>query len=314
MKQPLVSVIVPVYNGDLWIQDCIDSILAQNLTDFELLLVNDGSADRTEVICRQVRDSRVRYVCQAHQGVSLAREHGLRLARGVYIAFVDADDTIAPDYLHIMTAAMEQQAACDLVCCNSTDNRSYETDITHTDRYITDRQEIIQDYFSHKRYAFCIWGKLFRRELLEQIHFPDMIYAEDTYVLHTYLRECKMVRLISYAGYCYRDNPDGAMHRKMTLRSVLDLLRCSRLICEEWTNSDSALREPAIKQLTDHLFYVLLFLSEQNVRSTIWEDTFLTLPLSVISKSTKGRILLLYRRHPRLVSHILRQYRKWKGE
>ncbi len=101
MKSPTISVIVPVYNAESTLQRCVDSILAQTFEDFELILINDGSKDQSGDICDEyaAKDSRVKVIHKPNGGVSSARNAGLRIAHGEYIAFIDSDDYIDNDYL-----------------------------------------------------------------------------------------------------------------------------------------------------------------------------------------------------------------------
>ncbi len=104
MKNPAVSVIVPVYNVEPYLARCLDSILAQTFTDFELLLIDDGSPDRCGEICDEYpgKDNRVRVFHQPNAGVSCARNKGLDVAKGHYVVFVDSDDYVLPSYLHAL--------------------------------------------------------------------------------------------------------------------------------------------------------------------------------------------------------------------
>ncbi len=101
MKSPTISVIVPVYNAEKTLRRCVDSILAQTFEDFELILINDGSKDQSGDICDEyaAKDSRVKTIHKTNGGVSSARNAGLRIAQGEYIAFIDSDDYIDNDYL-----------------------------------------------------------------------------------------------------------------------------------------------------------------------------------------------------------------------
>lgn len=100
-KYPEISIIVPVYQVEKYLNECIDSILAQTFTDFELILVDDGSPDNCPALCDAAakRDSRVRVIHKQNGGVSTARNAGLDAAQGNWIAFVDSDDTVEPEYL-----------------------------------------------------------------------------------------------------------------------------------------------------------------------------------------------------------------------
>ena len=106
----MISVIIPVYNTEQYLPRCIDSVLASAYQEFEILLVNDGSTDHSPDICRQYagKDSRIRLINQKNQGVSAARNRGIDASTGDWIVFLDSDDRISPDFLH-MVAQEEYQ-------------------------------------------------------------------------------------------------------------------------------------------------------------------------------------------------------------
>ena len=120
----MISVIIPVYNGEKYISECIESVLKQTFRDFEIIVINDGSTDNTAEICRKFKN--IRYFYQENKGVSKAREKGLQVSKGEYITFIDSDDTIKSDFLETMLCEMEN---CDIVCCNSIDEIEYKSDI-----------------------------------------------------------------------------------------------------------------------------------------------------------------------------------------
>ena len=112
-KQVKISIIVPVYNVEGYLPACLESILAQTFSDFEVILINDGSADRSAKICREFaqKDERIRLVTQENKGQALARNLGLDYAQGEYITFIDADDRVASHYLAALyEAALAQDA------------------------------------------------------------------------------------------------------------------------------------------------------------------------------------------------------------
>ena len=280
--------IIPVYNGEKYISECIESVLKQTFRDFELIVVNDGSTDDTAEICRKF--DKVRYFYQSNQGVSKSREKGLQMAKGEFITFIDSDDKVKADFLEIMLKEMQDN---DAVCCNSVDEFAYKNDIyIHEDETLTDRKRIFRDYFSSKRYTTCIWGKLFKKSILEKIEFCDMEYAEDTLVVQRYFGMCGKIRLLKYAGYFYRDNENGKMHGFMGLNEKLDMLKCSLYICEE------CMKYPCISakakgRLTGSLFDLWVHF---DVKNEITEKAF---ALSD-KKSIKGMMLILYRHFPKI--------------
>ena len=304
MGFPLVSVIVPFYNAEKTIGKCIQSILSQNFKDFELIFLNDGSTDDTEIVCKSFNDDRIKYFYHDNIGVSLTRQKGLLISKGKYITFIDSDDTVRSDYLKIMVKEMENNDY-DIICCNSSDSIKYDTDIYHKDMIITDISSVYKDYFSQKRYAFCIWGKLFKRNLLADISFPDMSYAEDTFVIHQYFKKCRNIRLLSYAGYIYRDNPEGIMHNENDSQAE-ELLKCNLFICGECIGKFPELKETAEQKLISNMFYALLRLSFN--RKTSINNGFELLDKHILNRKLKGRILIMYKKHPEFTIKFLKKF------
>ena len=259
----------------------------QTLGDFELIVIDDGSTDDTAEICKKFD---IRYFYQSNQGVSKAREKGLKMAKGEFITFIDSDDKVKADFLEIMLKEIQDN---DVVCCNSVDEFEYKDDIyIHQDEVLTDREQIFKDYFSSKRYTTCIWGKLFKKSILEKIEFSDMEYAEDTLTVQRYFEKCGKIRLLKYSGYFYRDNENGKMHGFMGLYEKLDMLKCSLYICEEYMKYPSVSAK-AKSRLTESLFDLWVHF---DVRNEITEKAF---ALSD-KKSLKGMMLILYRHFPKM--------------
>ena len=117
--KPAISVIVPFYNIEQYVSYCLDSILAQTFRDFELICINDGSKDGTRELLDAYaeKDSRVKVIHQENQGLSAARNNGLQLAAGKYIAFIDGDDAVTPEYLEILYSEAEKSGA-DFAFCD----------------------------------------------------------------------------------------------------------------------------------------------------------------------------------------------------
>ncbi len=279
----MISVIIPVYNGEKYISECIESVLKQTFRDFEIIVINDSSTDNTAEICRKFKN--IRYFYQENKGVSKAREKGLQVSKGEYITFIDSDDTIKSDFLETMLCEMEN---CDIVCCNSIDEIEYKSDIyINEDEILTDKERIYKDYFSLKRYTTCIWGKLFKRSILDKVEFPQMEYAEDTFVVQRYFEICGKIKLLRYAGYFYRDNEHGKMHGFMGVREKLDMLKCSLYICEECIKYPSVV-SMAKRRLTESLFDLLVHFDMKN---EVVEKAFALAE----KRSLKGMALFFYR-------------------
>ena len=179
--EELISIIVPVYNGEKYLEDTIDSILAQTFTNFELWLIDDGSKDGTPHLCDALkeRDSRIQVVHQENKGVSAARNTGLRLARGEYVCFVDGDDYIEPDMLEILYKNAKEFNV-DISCCGilqrRLDGKIYDELCTGERVHISEKEILIEKFFSDPVYREVLYGpvnKLIKRELAQEVGFNE---------------------------------------------------------------------------------------------------------------------------------------------
>ena len=215
-KKPIVSVIVPVYNSEKYVNMLIDSILAQKLKDFELLLVDDGSTDSSPQILDQYveRDCRIKVIHKKNGGVSSARNTGLDNAKGTYIAFVDSDDYMFPDNLQTMVEEIEDY---ELLICNFT--RCERSKISECDNKrrrnktieITGRGKTMSEAIKRMGYpGGAVWNQLFLREIIEKnnLRFENTV-MEDELFSYQYLINVNSLKRIDYEGLAYIYTPDS---------------------------------------------------------------------------------------------------------
>ncbi len=200
----MISVIVPVYNAEKFIKRCIDSILCQTYKSFELVLVNDGSKDRSLDIMQEYadNDSRIKIYSQENKGVAAARNTGLLNSTGDYILYVDSDDWIEPDALErLLTAA---DCNTDIVFCSSDnaetpDSVKSETDIIYEN---WDNKRQILEFIKHKRMSGMLWNKLIKRCLTDGIFFNEKTgYGEDAEFLWQVLKRSQKMILTNEILY-----------------------------------------------------------------------------------------------------------------
>ena len=222
---PLVSMIVPVYNVEAYLSDCIESILRQSLSDFELILVDDCSPDRCGAICDDyaTRDERIRVIHQKNGGVSNARNTGLEQASGRYIAFCDSDDTLHQDFLSTLVNAMEKSEVDSVVSSfdrvfpdgkvspgRSIDNGYY---LFHS---IQEKANYISQQILCKRVGWEVCTRIFRRNIIEQHHirFCESCdnFAEDLGFVLQFTFFSAGEAAVDYHGYRYFQRSGSMMN------------------------------------------------------------------------------------------------------
>ncbi len=225
---PKISVIVPAYKVERYLPRCVDSILAQTFTDFELILVDDGSPDNCGAICDEyaARDSRVRVIHQENAKVSAARNAGIEVCSGQWIAFVDPDDWLHHDYLRILYEAAEKDT--DVVICDClVTSLDVESD-RDLDKVIF-RNASLSDIEQNRIARTRVWGRLVRRSTLDNMRFiPGTEPAEDTCFNELFFRQDMKYRIMDAKLYYYYMRPDSAIHNNMgrgTLNSVEPILQ-----------------------------------------------------------------------------------------
>lgn len=247
IKSNLISVIVPVYNGEAYIDRCVQSVLAQEYGQLELILVDGASTDGTLARCRwwQKRDDRVYVVhTPVNRGVSAGRNTGMQKAKGEYLFFLDADDWLLPDCLRRLYAEIQDErvdiAGCSFNRCTNEDweklarkMKSGEPDglaKEPADRRMTAGEDFLREGIL--RQDTRCWSKLYRRSLVEGHFFrTDYTIGEDMLFLWEVSACADLISSSSYPGYCYYYNPGGTMLRRFR-KSDMDQIRCWQLVLE----------------------------------------------------------------------------------
>lgn len=230
MNNPKICVVVPVYKVEKYLRECVDSILNQTFTEFQVILVDDGSPDACGAICDDYaeKDNRVRVLHKINGGVSSARNSGVnQFIGGCYLTFVDSDDTIPPTAFADMWAEVENHPGVDVVCGQVELEGKAWMDFSGLPDFIDDRQYLSKHYFQSVLPGF-VFGKLIRHELYQNIglHFEEgIISCEDTlwgHELYKYINSLVHCRNVVYH---YRVNEDSVTHNvDLTLNytSILD--------------------------------------------------------------------------------------------
>ena len=232
----MISIIIPVYNTERFIEDCIKSILLQTYSFFELILVDDGSTDNSLHICKRYEkvDKRIKVFSKQNNGVSSTRNFGLARASGDWIMFVDSDDTINPDTLQ----SLVEKVVCNdmIVCCGA----KYD----NGDDYFVFKNLSIEDVdpddLGHVLLYGPPWGKLYNRDIIESnnLRFDESISkSEDTLFFWQYMNCVSNVATTSYMGYNYF-RPQKKMRQSLAnrLTNPFVLLKTESMLSMEYAN------------------------------------------------------------------------------
>lgn len=220
----LISIIVPVWNVDRYLEKCLDSILAQTYTDLQIILIDDGSTDYSGIICDEyaAKDSRIEVVHQKNAGVCHARNAALERVRGEYIGFVDPDDWIKPDMFEYLQRGMEIYSA-DISCCHYFRVCAGQEIYAQGDGndYVYTAHEAVEELVNRFLLRNVFWNKLFKVSLFESITFPEGRIYEGTDMIYRLLLRAEKVVMLGEAKYYYVDNPKSYVNQD-TLKHYCD--------------------------------------------------------------------------------------------
>lgn len=223
---PLISVIVPVYNVAEYLPECVDSIISQTYTNLEIILVDDGSTDDCPRICDAYasKDSRIRVIHKENGGLSDARNAGLDICTGEWIGFVDSDDFIAPNmYQQLYKAAVSQNA--DIAVCQSVryengnfinSNKDKKKEVLHS------KSEMINCMFCGGGQTISVCLKLYKADVFVDIRFPKGLTNEDAFIILDVLDKSSCMAIIPEALYFYRIRSASITNAKKWNENIFD--------------------------------------------------------------------------------------------
>lgn len=242
---PEISVIVPVYNVQEYVGECIESILRQSFTDFELILVNDGSTDASGGICNRYsrRDNRIKVIHKPNGGLSDARNAGMKSASGSFLSFIDSDDTVSAVYLEILYSILKEQGADISQGAFTQEREKFAAKPEKSRLYCFDQKAALHDYLHRRKLYVAAWAKLYKRELFEQVEFPVGKLYEDSFTTYKLISNSSKCVVSEQPVYWHRVNKDSITRssfnpRKLAVLELPDEMRAF------WKgNADEGLRK-----------------------------------------------------------------------
>lgn len=224
MKNDLISIIIPVYKVEKYLEKCIESVLKQTYTNLQIILVDDGSPDNCGKICDEYakKDSRIEVIHKANGGLSDARNVGISKAKGRYIGFVDSDDYIKEDMYEILLNLIKKYDA-DVSICNLYDVIDENECIRNKENGIREysRIDILKEILLDKNIQSYAWNKLYKKELFDEIKYPIGKKYEDIGTTFYLFEKCNKIVVTSEPEYYYLKRADSLVNN-VTESTILD--------------------------------------------------------------------------------------------
>lgn len=317
-----VSVIVPVYNVELYIEQCIVSILNQTLKNIEIIIINDGTLDRSiqniEYLIRE--NSNIKLINKNNGGLSSARNEGIKYARGEYISFIDSDDYILEDFLEKLYNEAKKYDL-DIVCGSHTRILDGKRKITKDrNKLLYTKNAISGEEFLYKQlnlsdYRMEVWDDLYKRDFLikNNLKFRDNLIYEDEEFTPNALLKAKRVKLIDNYGYMYRKIQTGITGKKPTIKNVNSIITILNELKEKFYLVDSEEAKISLSKLILYLLNGLIAtINRSNIENKykLYKDIQINEYIDIINYGTiisfQNKVKFdLLKFMPRLFSYLL---------
>ena len=277
MSAPGVSIIVPVYNSGAFLMDCLETIVGQTMSDFEVLLVDDGSTDDSLAICRRFErhDSRFRVFSQENAGAAAARNLALTNARGEWVMFIDSDDLIEDDCIERLIKVAEVSGS-DIVlggyCTFKSDPFDCETVVPDCDGAYLSPADVLAMILYQDGLDTAPWGKIFRRELFDGVSFPSLRSSEDLATVYKLFLRASCVALVRDSGYRYRQVAGSLSYSKQEAEAWYVMRDAAYEILSRFPE----LYLPCCCRRLSFAFHVFLISDDVSVRRKTWKEIVAT--------------------------------------
>lgn len=299
MKESLVSIVVPIYNVEQYLEECIDSLLHQTYSNIEIILIDDGSTDNSLKICsKYYNNSKIKVIKQENQGVSVARNTGLQNAKGEYIAFVDPDDIVSENYIEIMLKNIEKYQ-CDLLYCKYTNDYEKINKKLTSKRQIKKASYVYEKILKNQGIDGYVWNKLFKMSIIKKyrIKFEEGITIwEDLKFIINYIYRCNKIIFINDILYYYRVRDNSAVNNsKASQKKAEDKVTvCQKLLLED--HKQNVIYTKALKKIYKNVLveYIYQLLVNNKRISPQYEEKIKKIYKDIFGLSFKNIVKLKY--------------------
>lgn len=236
---PLVSIIVPVYNVESTLARCLASLQSQTYHNLEILLIDDGSTDRSGELCDEAAnvDTRIQVIHQENQGLSAARNAGLNIMRGDFVMFVDSDDTVKPDIVEALLN-LAQKTKTQLAICSFAEvflsgvKKPFVSESNQPQVY--DTATALTHMLCEDGFTMSAWAKLYARNLFQDVRFPVGKLYEDVGTTYKIVLNCAKIVFLPQTKYNYYQNTDSIIHQQFSIQKI-DLIELTDQMCDQIT-------------------------------------------------------------------------------
>lgn len=237
-----ITIIIPIYNVEKYLNKCIDSVVNQTYKNLEILLVDDGSTDASHAICDewQIKDTRVKAIHKNNGGVSSARNIGLAAATGDYIVFIDSDDWVVDNFVETLYKSIIKNDA-DIAICEyleiNEDNKNISSQFNRVrlvDKTTTGK-DLLKDLVFEKFCSVVVWNKIYKKSIFSNLRFKEGRFHEDEFIIHHILLKSKVVNCFSNPLYYYLIRSNSFMGEGFTVKRLdyLDALEDRANVAKE---------------------------------------------------------------------------------
>lgn len=236
MKHDRISIIIPIYNTEKYLKKCLDSVINQSYRNLEIILINDGSTDNSLNICNEYKkkDNRIKVIHKQNEGVSIARNEGIKVSTGKYVIFIDPDDYVANDHVETLYRCMIDNNV-DLVISNAIDvnEEGIVLNAKETNDLFMNKDECLKELLSEYNFIHVCWGNIYKRELLENSIFNYKYrIAEDLDFLYAYIKKIKSAYFLSKSTYFWLKREGSATNSQYSEKWNDELKICNFIINE----------------------------------------------------------------------------------
>lgn len=222
--KPLISIVVPIFNVQNYIDDCIQSIISQTYTNIEIILVDDGSTDKSGIICDEYKkkDNRIKVIHKKNGGVSDARNVAIDIFKGKFITFIDGDDIVSVSYVDALFRILSMSNSQIAICAHSdftvkVPTQSQIVEIYDYEIYSSDNA--IKEILTNGAFTTSPWGKLYDRNLFDNIRYPKGKICEDLSTTWRLFEKTDRIVFRKSPEYFYRQNPNSLMNSRFNIRN-----------------------------------------------------------------------------------------------